>query len=103
MFQRDLSRLFQTGRIVRWHQKRYSKMGYSFLPVGCPPTMRDRLAEPIGSTLFFGGEATNRAQPSTVHGALESGIRAAREVLQAMQGSTKTGTRSLGMQSAAPV
>jgi monoamine oxidase len=83
MFQRDLSRLFETGRVVSWHRKRYSKMGYSFLPVGCSPAVRDQLAEPVGAILFFAGEATNRAQPSTVHGALESGTRAARQVMEA--------------------
>jgi monoamine oxidase len=82
MFQRDLGKLFESGRVVSWHRKRYSKMGYSFLPVGCSPAVRDQLAEPVAARLFFAGEATNRAQPSTVHGALESGIRAARQLLE---------------------
>jgi monoamine oxidase len=83
MFQRDLSGLFEAGRVVRWQRKRFSKMGYSFLPVASTPLLRDWLAEPVAS-LFFAGEATNRSQPSTVHGALESGIRAAHQILQAV-------------------
>jgi monoamine oxidase len=85
MFGRKLAKLFEGGRIVRWHRKRYSKMGFSFLPVGSSPLLRDRLAEPIAPTLFFAGEASSRHQPSTVHGALESGVRAARQVLEVME------------------
>jgi monoamine oxidase len=86
MFGRDLSDLYVGGKIVRWHEKRYSRMGYSFLPVGCPSSLRDQLADPLLPTLFFAGEATNREQPSTVHGALQSGARAAHQVLEAREG-----------------
>jgi monoamine oxidase len=85
MFGRDLSDLYVGGRIVRWHRQRYSRMGYSFLPVGCPASLRDRLAEPLPPALFFAGEATNRPQPSTVHGALASGVRAAHQVIEIRQ------------------
>jgi monoamine oxidase len=85
MFGRDLRDLCVGGRIVRWHRQRYSRMGYSYLPVGCPAALRDWLAEPLPPTLFFAGEATNRQQPSTVHGALESGVRAAQQVLGARE------------------
>jgi monoamine oxidase len=46
--------------------------------------MRDVLAEPLEATLYFAGEATNRVRPATVHGAIESGLRAAREVSPAL-------------------
>jgi monoamine oxidase len=81
MFGKDLRNIFEEGRVVRWHRKRYSKMGYSYLPVGGSAVLRERLAEALPPTLFFAGEATNARQPSTVHGALESGARAAREIL----------------------
>jgi monoamine oxidase len=86
MFRRDLGDLFEGGTIVRWHRKRYTRMGYSYLPVDCSPGVRQRLAEAIPPTLFFAGEATNSGQPSTVHGALESGVRAAREILAIREG-----------------
>jgi monoamine oxidase len=93
MFGRDLSDLYVGGKVVRWHEKRYSRMGYSYLPVGCPSSFRDRLADPLAPTLFFAGEATNREQPSTVHGALQSGVRAAHQVLE-VRGGVKTSHRS---------
>jgi len=86
MFGARVGKLFLEGKMVRWHCKRYTRMGYSYLPVGAPPQTRDRLAEPIRPTLFFAGEATNSRQPSTVHGALESGNRAAQQLLEVRQG-----------------
>jgi monoamine oxidase len=42
------------------------------------------LAEPVAGTLFFAGEATDTTgQEGTVHGALATGLRAARELLAA--------------------
>jgi monoamine oxidase len=38
------------------------------------------LSEPVDARIFFAGEATSIRSPSTVHGALESGLRAARQV-----------------------
>jgi monoamine oxidase len=53
---------------------------YSFLAVGADPEMRSRLAAPIDGRVFVAGEATDRADPATVHGALASGERVAAEV-----------------------
>lgn len=47
------------------------------------------LARPIGSTLFFAGEATNGGQTGTVAGAIESGRRAAKELLKGQHGGLK--------------
>ena len=38
------------------------------------------MARPVGDRLFFAGEATHSRFPSTVHGALLSGRRAARRI-----------------------
>jgi CRP-like cAMP-binding protein len=48
--------------------------------VGSSPTDLERLAEPVGNTLFFAGEATNRHHWACVHGAYLSGLREAARV-----------------------
>jgi monoamine oxidase len=45
---------------------------------------RELLARPVDGRLFFAGEATHPSDFSTAHGAWESGLRAAEEVLAAM-------------------
>jgi monoamine oxidase len=41
-----------------------------------------QLARPLEDTLFFAGEATNtEGHQGTVHGAIASGLRAAREII----------------------
>lgn len=43
---------------------------------------REILAQPIDDRLFFAGEATHATDFSTVHGAWESGMRAARQIVE---------------------
>jgi monoamine oxidase len=43
------------------------------------------LAKPFDDRIFFAGEATHQTDFSTAHGACESGLRAAEEVLQALK------------------
>jgi monoamine oxidase len=66
-----------------WRKDPFARGAYSYVPVGAVDAGRV-LARPIKQTVFFAGEAT--AQPGfqgTVHGAVESGLRAAREILKA--------------------
>jgi monoamine oxidase len=70
----------RNARFVDWPADPYARMSYSYIPAG-GAGRRAELAKPIDNTLFFAGEATNNVRPSTVHGALESGLRAADEVL----------------------
>jgi monoamine oxidase len=66
-----------------WQQDPFSCGAYSYVTVG-GSSARAALAEPIEGTLFFAGEATDTHDDAgTVEGALESGRRAAREVLAA--------------------
>ena len=65
-----------------WQADPYSRGGYSFVRVSGHGG-RERLAEPVGETLFFAGEATDREEAGTVAGALRSGRRAAQELLNA--------------------
>jgi monoamine oxidase len=62
-----------------WHQDPFARGAYSHTLVG-GAAARQWLAAPLEDTLFFAGEATDVAgEHGTVAGALQSGIRAARE------------------------
>jgi PKD repeat protein len=54
--------------------------------------MRQVLAQPVGTTLYFAGEATHNTAPSTVPGALQSGERAGGEVDTDLGGPPAAGT-----------
>ncbi len=63
-----------------WHADPFFRGAYSYVPAGGLPA-RETLAKPLAGTLFFAGEATNlTGHGSTVHGAIESGFRAAGQV-----------------------
>jgi monoamine oxidase len=79
---RSLTRRVVAGRFIAWRREPYTSMGYTSLPMG-GRGMREALAEPAGA-LAFAGEATSLATPATVHGAIESGRRAAGEVLASL-------------------
>lgn len=67
----------------RWPVHPFSRGGYSFLPPGASLQHRRDLAEPVDGVLFFAGEATHtQGEAATVHGAIETGYRAAAEVTQ---------------------
>jgi monoamine oxidase len=63
-----------------WNADPFSRGAYSFVRVGGTraPAL---LARPISETLFFAGEATSPDQSGTVPGAIESGRRAAQQIL----------------------
>jgi monoamine oxidase len=66
-----------------WLQDPFARGAYSYVTVGGGDARR-ALALPIDGTLFFAGEATDvEGEATTVTGALQSGMRAAREVLAA--------------------
>ncbi len=71
----------EAWHITRWASDPFAYGSYSFIPVGASGDDYETLAQPLGVTLFFAGEATQRAFPSTVHGAYLSGQRAAQEIL----------------------
>lgn len=70
-------------QITRWASDPFALCSYSSPVVGMTKHSRDVLAQPLRGRLFFAGEATHSDHPSTVHGALLSGQRAAKEVLKA--------------------
>ncbi len=68
------------AQVTRWGSDPFARGAYSFHAVGSTPAMRDTLATPVLGRLHLAGEATSRAHPATVHGALASGRRAALNV-----------------------
>lgn len=68
-----------------WQADPFALGAYSYTVVG-GQRASEQLAKPLRGTLFFAGEATAaNGQGGTVHGAIESGRRAAQQVLRAMR------------------
>jgi monoamine oxidase len=66
-----------------WQRDPFARGAYSYVTVGGSGA-RAELARPLDATLYFAGEATDTGdEAGTVTGALQSGVRAAREVLAA--------------------
>lgn len=71
-----------------WSSDPFARGAYAYLPVDGLEAQQT-LAHPVGKTefgkdvLFFAGEATSVGHVGTVHGAIESGERAAQEILNA--------------------
>jgi monoamine oxidase len=63
-----------------WNSDPFTRGAYAYLPVNGLEAQQ-ALAEPLDSTLFFAGEATSVGHIGTVHGAVESGQRVAKEIL----------------------
>lgn len=64
-----------------WQSDRFSRGAYSWASVGGADAFA-ALAKPLDDTLYFAGEATEATgHNGTVHGAIASGYRAAREIL----------------------
>lgn len=65
-----------------WQRDPFARGAYSYVGVG-GGTAREELAAPLDGTLFFAGEATdNEGEAATVAGALQSGERAAHEIIE---------------------
>jgi monoamine oxidase len=64
-----------------WQADPYARGGYSYVKVGGAGA-RESLQKSLAATLYFAGEATDVEQAGTVGGALASGQRAAREILE---------------------
>jgi monoamine oxidase len=76
----DIKKVCLAARRVSWFNEPYTRGGYAHVPPHAA-TARPILAQPEGDQLFFAGEATvYESNPQTVHGAIESGWRAAGEV-----------------------
>lgn len=78
------SSAFVYGQVVDWAAEPYIRGAYSYPSLGAELGDRDALAAPLGSTVFFAGEATHPAINPCVQAALETGSRAAAQVQAAM-------------------
>jgi monoamine oxidase len=65
-----------------WQADPFARGAYSYVAVGGGGA-REALRTPLADTLYFAGEATDtEGEAGTVAGALQSGMRAARELLE---------------------
>lgn len=72
------------GKFVAWGRNPYSQMGYSYIPVD-GEGLNQVLGASVDDVLFFAGEATHPQKFATVHGAIESGLRAAEDVINSIE------------------
>jgi len=78
---RELESLLDSYFMHDWQADPFARGAYSYLCAGAANACAE-LARPIG-TLHFAGEATDiNGDHATVHGAIESGRRAANEILE---------------------
>lgn len=75
--------LLEAAYFHDWHADPFTRGAYSYVPAGALAA-RETLAEPVDNTLYFAGEATElNGHSATVHGAIASGRRAARQIIEA--------------------
>jgi monoamine oxidase len=83
----------EAAYLHNWQKDPFARGAYSYIAAG-GEWARAALAEPVADTLFFAGEATDtEGEAATVTGALQSGERAAREVVKHIN-TLRTGTES---------
>jgi monoamine oxidase len=81
----QITSLFEAAYFHDWQNDPFSRGAYSYGAVGSDGA-QEALARPLETTLFFAGEATDTAgHNGTVHGAIASGRRAAKEILHGFQ------------------
>jgi monoamine oxidase len=67
-----------------WQADPFTVGAYSYVPVGGLDA-QEKLASSVAETIFFAGEATSyEGHNGTVHGAIGTGVRAAKEILNSL-------------------
>jgi monoamine oxidase len=78
-----LQRLLVSWHTHDWEADEFARGAYSYVPAGALDAPA-KLTVPVADTLYFAGEHTDTVGDwGTVHGALRSGLRAARQILAA--------------------
>jgi len=78
------TKFFVDCLIQNWAQEPFFKGGYSHPAPTASEEVRSNLAATISNRLFFAGEATHPKAYMTLHGAIETGDFAAKEVLESL-------------------
>jgi monoamine oxidase len=82
---RRIEASLESAVIANWQKDAFSRGGYCVVPEGQIDHQAE-LARPVQDTLFFAGEATHLTGfAGTVHGAIETGERAAQEVERSLE------------------
>jgi monoamine oxidase len=80
----QVEKQLEIWHVHNWSRDPFTRGAYSYVGVGGLDGPSE-LARPVESTLFFAGEATNTdGNMGTVHGAICTGMRAAREVVASL-------------------
>jgi monoamine oxidase len=80
-YEREIREGLVNGYFHDWQEDPFSRGAYSYVKVGGLGA-QEALGAPVENTLFFAGEATeSEGHHATVHGAIATGLRAAREIL----------------------
>lgn len=80
----ELAELLDESYFHDWQSDPFSRGAYSYCAVGADGA-QNTLARPLENTLFFAGEATDTTgHNGTVHSAIASGVRAAREMIRSL-------------------
>lgn len=83
MFGSSVSGAFVKGNNSSWLTDPYSRGAYTYATPGAVP-LRTALATPVGNQIFFAGEALSILKHGSLPGAYDSGLAAARLVLDAL-------------------
>jgi len=79
-----LNSLLEATYFHDWHGDPFARGAYSYVPASAM-NARKTLAEPVERTLYFAGEATElNGHSATVHGAIATGKRVARQILEGL-------------------
>ena len=78
-----LRQLLVSSHTHNWSSDPFTRGGYAYVPVNGLKAQQT-LAQPVSKVLFFAGEATSVGHVGTVHGAIASGLRAAKEILKSL-------------------
>jgi monoamine oxidase len=87
-----LRELLLSWHMHDWSADEFARGAYSYVPAGALDAP-ERMTHPVNETIYFAGEHTDMSGHwGTVHAALESGSRAASQLLESLGGSASPGS-----------